>query len=533
MSARVRGHGISRRRFLGYSGAGAAAVMLGTGWWDTNAYAAPRLPGYPFALGVASGDPAPDSVVLWTRLAVDPLAPDGMGGIPNSTYPVNYQVATDDRFANVVKAGTVFASPELGHSVHPEVHGLEPGRHYWYRFRVGNEVSPVGRTRTAPALGTTPASLVFGVASCQSYAAGYYTAFSHLADEDLDLVVHLGDYIYESLNTSSDHQGNPVPDHLLGECFDLTQYRLRYSFYKADVHLQAAHAMCPWLTTFDDHEVDGNWAGAVPAPSDDPAEDPSVFLRRRADAFQAMYENLPLRHAQMPSGPDVRMHRRITYGDLADFTMLDGRQYRSDQPCEGSVVDCDGRFDPDATMLGGKQRDWLFDGFSSSSARWQIIGNQTVIAETDRDPDEEVTEVWVDAWDGYVVERGRMLTEARNRGVDNLVVVTGDRHSNYIMDLKADYDDPESPVVGTEIVGTSITSGRDGADMLPVGEGYLIANPHMKFCNFQRGYCRVTVTPDELVNDFRVVPYISEPDAPISTRASFVVENGVPGAAHA
>ncbi|NEE04719.1 alkaline phosphatase D family protein [Phytoactinopolyspora halotolerans] len=528
---RASSRSLSRRRFLGYSGAGAAAVMLGTGWWNT-APAAARVSGFPFTLGVASGDPASDSVVLWTRLAVEPFAPDGRGGMPDEVIPVHYQVAADERFSSVVRGGVAFATPELGHSVHPEVHGLEPGREYFYRFRVGRELSPVGRTVTAPEPGATPASLTFAVASCQSYHGGYYTAYQRMAEEDVDLVVHLGDYIYErSYGFTEDHYGNPLPEYMRGECFDLTAYRLQYALYKSDEHLQAAHARCPWLTTFDDHEVEDNFAGDVSRPDNEPDQDPAVFRRRRADAFQAMYENLPLRHNQMPSGPDVRMHRRIQYGQLAEFTMLDGRQYRSDQPCEGSTSTCDGRFDPDATMLGGKQRDWLIDGLSSSSARWKIVGNQTVMAQTDRDPDEDVTEVWVDAWDGYVVERGAVLTEAHDRGVDNLVVVTGDRHSNYLMDLKADYEDPDSPVVGTEFVGTSISSGRDGADVLPgVNDNYLAANPHMKFCNFQRGYLRVTATPDDVVTDYRVLPYISEPDAPVSTRASFVVENGRPGA---
>ena len=520
-----RSHALSRRRFLGYSGAGATAVMLSTAWWDTLAYSQPRLSEYPFTLGVASGDPAPDSVVLWTRLSIDPLAPDGLGGMPNLRIPVLYQVATDERFTDVVKTGTAFASPELGHSVHPEVHGLEPNRHYWYRFKVGNEVSPVGRTRTAPARGTMPASLALGLASCQSYEAGYFTALKHLADEDLDLVLHLGDYIYEKSYVPEPvlHDGTPLPDYLRTECFDLNRYRLQYALYKSDVHLQAAHATCPWLTTFDDHDVENGWRGDISEPDDEPDQDPAVFRQRKAAAFQAMYENLPLRHTQMPSGPNIRIHRRVTYGDLADFTLLDSRQYRSAH---------DGRFDPDATMLGGKQRDWLIEGFSRSQARWQVIGNQLPMAEVDRDPDEDV-ERFFDAWDGYVVERDRILTAASERGVENLVVVTGDRHSNYVMDLKSDYDDPDSPVVGTEIVGTSLSSGKDGADMLPVGEDYLQANPHMKFCNFQRGYSRITITPDELFNDFRVVPYVTRPGAPVSTRATFVAQNGVPGAENA
>ncbi|MBZ2198452.1 alkaline phosphatase D family protein [Occultella gossypii] len=510
---------VSRRRFLGYSGAGAAAVLLGTGALQ-DAEASAHVRGYPFTLGVASGDPLPDGVVLWTRLAVEPLAPDGRGGMPDRQVPVQYQVAEDERFRRVVSAGVAFATPELGHSVHPEVGGLRPDREYWYRFRVGNEVSPVGRTRTAPAPGEMPASASFAIVSCQSYEAGYYTGFQHMAQEDLDLVVHLGDYIYEESYVPEPilHDGTPMPDYLRTECFDLNRYRLQYALYKSDPHLQAAHAACPWLVTFDDHEVENNWLSGRSEVDDEPDQDPAVFAQRKADAFQAMYENQPLRHTQMPSGPNIRIHRRIGYGALADFTMLDSRQYRSER----------GRDDPDATMLGGAQRDWLVEGFSSSQARWQIIGNQQPMAELDSNPDPDV-QTFAAAWDNYNIEREQVLSEAHERGVDNLVVVTGDRHSNYFMDLKADYTNPDSPVVGTEIVGTSIASNRDGADMLPVGEAYLAANPHMKFCNFQRGYSRVTMTPDSLTNDFRVMQYISQPDAPISTRASFVVVNGTPG----
>lgn len=516
---------LSRRRFLGYTGASASAVLLGTGLWDAGRASATTTKEYPFTLGVASGDPAEDSVVLWTRLATDPLAPDGKGGMPDKQIPVQYQVATDENFRDVVRAGVAFASPELGHSVHPEVYGLQPARTYWYRFRVGNEISPVGRTRTAPAAGSLPGRLRFAFASCQSYEAGHYTSHQHMAEEDLDLVLWLGDYIYEEsyLVDPTFHDGTPLPDYLRTECFDLARYRLQYAQYKSDVHLQAAHARFPWVTVFDDHEVEDNWIGDKSKADTEPDQDPAVFRQRKADAFQAMYENLPLRHTQMPAGADIRIHRRIPYGDLADFTMLDTRQFRSGRS---------GRFDPNATMFGVEQRDWLFEGFSSSRARWQVLGNQIPIAQVDRNPDPDVVS-WFDGWDGYVLERERMLTEAHDRGVANLVVVTGDRHSNYVMDLKADYDNPESPVVGTEFVGTSMSSNRDGADMLPVGENYLRANPHMKFCNFQRGYSRVTVTPDELCNDFRVVPYISLPDAPISTRATYVVENGRPGAVSA
>ena len=516
MSNQFHAKGVGRRRFLGYSTAGATAVMLGTGAWSTNAYAETPPRQDPFTLGVASGDPAPDGVVLWTRLATEPLAADGRGGMPERRFPVQYQVSEDPGFTRIVRSGTVVASPELGHSVHPEIHGLQPSRHYWYRFRVGEHLSPVGRTRTAPELGTTPSSLNFAIASCQSYEAGFYTAYQHMAEEDLDLVVHLGDYIYEKSYVEEPilHTGEPLPDYLRTQCYDLPRYRLQYALYKADPLLQDAHAMCPWVTTFDDHEVAAIWPYV-----DDPSEMPADYNERKAAGFQAMYENQPLRHDQMPSGHDMRIHRRVQYGDLADFTMLDTRQYRSSH---------EGHIDPDATMLGGKQRDWLIDGFSSSRARWQIIGNQAPMVQIDRDVDPEV-EAWYGSWDGgFVTERNLVLTEAHERGVENLVVITGDRHCNYLADLKTDFDDPDSPVVGTEIVGTSISSQRDGDDLPQQGIDYPIANPWLKFYNQQRGYCRVTLTPDLLTNEYRVMPYVSRPDAPITTRATARIQHGSP-----
>lgn len=359
---------------------------------------------------------------------------------------------------------------------------------------------------------------MFAMGSCQSYHGGYYTVFQRLAEEDFDLVVHLGDYIYEeSYGFTRDHFGNPLPEYTLGETVDLRTYRLQYSVYKSDPHLQAAHALAPWLVTFDDHEVEDGWRMDV---SED-GQDPASFQRRKADAFQAMYENLPLRHTQMPQGPNIRMHRRIGYGALADFTLLDSRQYRSSR---------NGRLDPNATMLGGEQAQWLIDGFATSQSRWQFIGNQLPMAQVDRDPDPEVVSWFGDSWDAYVYERNRILGGAAAANPENFVILTGDRHSNYLMDLKPDYNDPDSPVVGTEIVGTSFSSGRDGFDFEQTGENYMAANPHMRFCNFQRGYSRVTVTPGLLTQDFRVLPYISRPDAPVTTRASFVIENRNPQA---
>ncbi|GAA0572550.1 alkaline phosphatase [Kribbella sandramycini] len=519
---------VSRRRFLAVGGAGSAAVLLGTGAWDASTtYAAPTSAGNPFTLGVASGDPQYSSVVLWTRLATDPYAVDGKGGMPARPVRVEYEVALDERFRYVVRRGSVVATPELGHSVHPEIHGLLPDHVYYYRFRTGHQVSPTGRTRTTPHPFASPRELRFAFASCNAWQDGYFTAYDHMAQEDLDLVVHLGDYLYES-GVKTNKRGVTTDPRFHTETFDLARYRLQYALYKTEAPLQAAHAAHPWIHTFDDHEVENNWAGDISQIDTEPDQDRAVFRARRAQAFQALYENMPLRHEQMPAGPDIRYHRRLPYGRLADFTILDTRQYRSDQVCgDTDTSDCGDRFDPDNTMLGGKQRAWLLDGFRRSPARWQVIGNQTPMGQTDWAAGPE-THVWTDPWDGYVAERNKVLGAARDSGVRNLVVITGDRHQNYALELKPDYADEKSKAVGTEFVGTSITSGGNGADMTEQGKQFLAANEHLKFFNAQRGYVRVTVDQRQWRSDFRVLPYVQTPGAPISTRATYVVEDRNP-----
>lgn len=486
----------------------------------------------PFTLGVASGDPGPDGVVLWTRLAPNPFAPDGFGGMPNAPVTVDYEVALDEGFTAVVRRDSVVASRALGHSVHPEIFGLEPDYVYYYRFRVGDAISPVGRTRTAPLPGSAKSELKFAFASCQAWHDGFYTAYDHMADEDLDLVVHLGDYLYET-GLRDNKRGVDAGPQFGGETFDLARYRTQYARYKAEAPLQRAHAQFPWIVTMDDHEVEDNWAGDISKVDMEFDQIPALFRQRRAAAFQALYEHQPLRAGQTPSGPNMRLHRRIAYGNLAEFTILDTRQYRDDQACGDKLTaDCTDRFRSDRTLLGAAQRDWLLGGFSTSAARWQVIGNQAPMGQTDADPG-PATEVSTDPWDGYVADRNTVLSEADRRGVRNLVVITGDRHQNYATDLRRDFEDPNSPVVATEFVGTSIASGGDGADINDQGKAFLAANPNLKFFNGQRGYVSVHVDQSQWRSNFRVVPYVEKPGAPVTTRATYVVEDGVAGTARA
>ena len=340
---------IDRRRFIALSGMGAAALISGVGPFAEEGDAQARLSGYPFALGVASGDPEPDGVVLWTRLAPEPLAADGRGGMPRRKVRVRWEVATDEGFTSVVRRGVELARPALAHSVHVEVDGLSPAREYYYRFEAGSELSPVGRTKTAPAPGADVSELAFAFASCQQYEHGYFTAYKHMAEEDLDLVIHLGDYIYEYGKNEYVAPGGNVRNHVPGtEITTLADYRVRHGQYKSTGNLRRAHAAFPWVVTWDDHEVENNYADEISEDDTEPDQDPEVFLRRRAAAYQAYYENMPLRRSSVPRGPDMRLYRRLTYGGLAEFNVLDTRQYRTDQPCgDAFPADCAGRFGPE------------------------------------------------------------------------------------------------------------------------------------------------------------------------------------------
>jgi alkaline phosphatase D len=509
---------LNRRRFLGVAGAaGAGTAWAISGFSQASSWARPRFPGDPFALGVASGDPLPGGVVLWTRLAPQPLAADGLGGMPARTVPVRWQVAEDERFRDVVAHGVELATPELGHSVHAEVHGLRPGREYYYRFRAGPDISPVGRTKTAPSLDAAVGSMAFAFASCQNFPAGHYTAYKHMAQDDLDLVVHLGDYIYEGGG-----QGRIGRGHLPhSEIFSLADYRVRHAQHKTDADLRAAHAAFPWVVTWDDHEVENNYADEI---SEDPAQSREQFLQRRAAAYQAYYEHLPLRRTSLPTGGDMQLYRRLRFGRLAEFNVLDGRQYRSDQVPTGSEE----AVDSSRTMLGAEQERWLIDGLSASSGTWNVVAQQTVMAEADRDPGPG-KRLPNDNWNGYIPARQRLFDGVLERGVDNFVVVTGDAHCSMVADLKQNFDDEASATVGSEFLGTSITSGGDGADLDRRGREWLASNPHMKFYNQRRGYVRCRLDEQQWRSDYRVVPYVTEPGAPVHTEASFVIETGRPG----
>jgi alkaline phosphatase D len=515
-------HLIRRRSFLVRSATLAAAAIANRVWSaDGAGAAAPAMDAYPFQLGVASGDPSADGFVLWTRLAPRPL--EG-GGMPDSPVRVDWRVAEDEGMSKVVRSGQYTARGEWAHSVHVEVAGLKPGRWYWYDFKVGMEVSPRGRTRTLEAPGTaadqTP-PLRIAVASCQHFEAGHYTAYRHMLAESPDLVLHLGDYIYEGRG-----KDGGVRRHAGEEIMTLADYRNRHAQYKTDPALQAMHQAAPWLVTWDDHEFDNNCAGGI---SEELGVATAAFLSRRAAAYQAYYEHMPLRAACIPKGPDMKIFRRVSHGQLVDFHVLDTRQYRSDQP-HGDGLKKPGRQaeDPAATLLGSDQRGWLLDGLGASPARWQALAQQVMMARVDRVPGDEV-KCSMDQWPGYEAERRALLRAFLEGRAANPVVLTGDIHSNWANELVADFDDLDSKVVGSEFVCTSITSNGDGAERPGYLEPLLAENPFVKHHGTRRGYVSCTIDPRQWRADFRTVPFVTRPDAPVETRASFVVESGKAG----
>jgi alkaline phosphatase D len=515
---------LGRRQFLaGGLALGAAQLLLPP--VARRAGAQPRFTTTPFALGVASGCPGPGGIVLWTRLATAPLEPGG--GMGPEPVTVEWEVASDAALGSVVRRGTVVATADWAHSVHVEVDGLAPARWYWYRFRAGGEVSPVGRTRTAPGAEAAVDHLRFAFASCQQYEQGFYGAYHQMLADDLELIVHLGDYIYES-SWGRAH----VRKHGAPEPHTLEDYRVRHALYKTDADLQAAHALCPWLVTWDDHEVANDYA-------DDRSQDAHPrewFLARRAAAYRAYYEHMPLRRPMVPFGPHLRLYQQVTFGSLVRFHVLDDRQFRSPQPCAaagrgGAIVgDCAERRDARLTMLGEAQERWLETSLDRSRARWNILAQQTVMAQVDRKRGEG-QEFWTDGWDGYPAARRRLLDYLAARQPGNPVVIGGDVHSFWVNDLKPDFDDARSPVVATEIVGTSITSQSGSQEALDARRA---DNPHVKFADgTRRGYVRVDLTPKRLQADLRAMRGVSQPRERADTLATFVVGDGTPGAVRA
>jgi alkaline phosphatase D len=507
---------MKRRDFL--ADVARLAALAATVPNDWRVVLRPRWADNPFQLGVASGDPTPSAVVIWTRLAPRPLEPEG--GMPGPRTAVSWEVADDEQFTRVVRRGRATAAPELAYSIHIDVDGLAPDRWYFYRFTSMDATSPVGRLRTAPAAGTIR-PFRFAFTSCQHYEQGLYTAHEHMAREEIDLVAQLGDYIYEYGPTPGRVRAHDGP-----EIRTLAQYRNRYALYKSDPLLQRSHERCPWMLTWDDHEVDNNYAGAI---GENVMESDEQMRERRAAAYQAWWEHQPVRVPRVKSWSDLSIVRSLDWGSAASFWILDSRQYRSDQACNdtwNSKMPCEGWADTTRTMLGAPQERWLERGLASSRARWQVLANQTMVADFDFLPGADFG-TSTDDWSGYPAARERMLRSIQRHAPNRTVVITGDNHASWVNELRTKARG--TPMVAAEFLGTSISSGGDGAERntyLP--EASFAENPHVKWHNARRGYCVCEVTADNWRTEFRTVEYVTRPGAPIETASRWRLTRGRP-----
>jgi alkaline phosphatase D len=502
---------LNRRHFVLTTGALLSAPVLGAG--------ASR---YPFTLGVASGSPRADSVVLWTRLAPEPLRG---GGMPDGAALVRYRVCADAAMRRTVRDGVVETTHRKAHAVHVTVRGLEPGREYWYQFSFGEDDSPVGRTRTLdPAAGATKLAL----ASCNSYESGHFAAYGDMARWAPDCVIHVGDYIYEGGPSpavvtrrvgNSERRYEQVRQHDGPEIVTLWDYRNRYGLYRSDPQLQAAHAASPWIVSLDDHEIDNNWAGDV--PQDPWAQTPLEFKVRKLAALQAFWEHMPIEQPPELRGIDsqLQLHGAWQFGP-ALVHLLDTRQYRSDQPCGDGFPgqpSCDEQKDPALTMTGAQQERWLLESLRRSDAPFNVIASQTWFAPYRYNAPGEVAQVNMDQWDGYPLQRQRIV-DALAAGVRNPVVISGDWHCAAAMRIHRDPWDSKSARVGHNFCGTSISSHCPWWETLESAKSF---NPHVDYVNgAQRGYLRFDVTRDDWKSDFRVV---AEPRRADSTVTSAMV----------
>lgn len=522
----------SRRRFLGVAGAGAAALALGACQGRGNAEHGPVGPSAttteapaptldtlaavdhgepqgppPFGLGVASGDPDHESVVLWTWVDRDPSA----------AVPLLVEVARDDAFRSIVARHELVADPAEAMTARIVVDGLAADTRHWFRFVLDGHVTPPARTRTAPAPGALPEQpLRVGHLSCQRWSSGYWTALDDVADQAPDVVVHCGDYVYESDGGSVRPVDEPPPT-------DLDGYRALWRRYKSEPELQAAHAVAPWLITWDDHEVVNNYQGTAAV---DPAAD---LLERRAAAYRAWWEFTPTRLAP-PDGPTLPIHRTVDWGGLTRFVLLDTRQFRDDQPCEGTVgTDLGPRCEATSatTMLGEEQEAWFDEVATGHGAVWTTVVQQVVVHQWRFVPGNVL---WnLDQWDGYTGARRRFLdTLSRSPGP---VVLSGDVHSSWVADLRLDFDDEESPLVGTELVAPGISS--DIPARLRQASALVEAlSPHIAWSETtRRGWVLHELGADAWRAAYRLVDDVSVPDGTVSEETTWAIDPARPGLA--
>lgn len=485
------------------------------------ATAGPRWQVDPFSLGVASGQPQPDGVVLWTRLRIS----EADAALKSQAVSVLCEVFADAALRQPVRQWRVQTDASRGHSVHVVTTGLQSGRPYWYRFVCGNARSPVGRARTAPGLQDPVDRLRIALASCQHFEQGYFSAHREMAARELDLVLFVGDYIYESSNPQyllRPHQGG-VPK-------TLDDYRERHAQYKSDADLRACHAAHTWVMTWDDHEVVNDYANDL----DRHYTDAQVFLRRRAAAYQAYFEHMPLRLGPDPvNASQMRIHDRMAWGRLADVWTLDCRQYRDHPACPDPnrgggrvVLGCEALADPARSLLGAAQEQWLSQSLQSSTRRWKLVAQSTQMSSSGVNTPLGRS-AFTDGWDGYPQARARLLNSVAQAGLQNVVVLGGDVHMNVAAQLRVQPNDERSPVVASEIVTTSVTSRGLGGKLL--GQ-ILDSNPDIVHARSdERGFTLLEVKPEAIQVEFMTTPHPAKTDSVFKVQARAVIRSGVAG----
>lgn len=481
----------------------------------------PRWQVDPFSLGVASGQPQPDSVVLWTRLHM------AEADAPLKAQAINVvcEVFADAALRQPVRQWRVQTDAARAHSVHVVATGLQPGRPYWYRFVCGSASSPVGRARTSPGVNDAVDRLRIALASCQHYEQGYFAAHREMAQRDLDLVLFVGDYIYESSNPQY-----MLRQHLGGVPKSLDEYRDRHAQYKSDADLRACHAAHTWLMTWDDHEVVNDYANDL----DRNFTDPQVFLRRRAAAYQAYFEHMPVRLGPDAAKPSqMRIHDRMAWGRLADLWTLDCRQYRDHHACPDPmrgggrvVVGCDALADPSRSMLGAAQEQWFTEGLTRSTKRWKLVAQSTQMSSSGVNTPLGRS-AFTDGWDGYPQARAKLLDTVAQAGLQNVVVLGGDVHMNVAAQLRVQPNDERSPVVASEIVTTSVTSRGLGEKLLAQIRD---SNPDILHARSdERGYTLLDIKPEGMRAEFMTTPNPAQAQGVFKAQAQWLVRAGVAG----
>ncbi|MGF1475316.1 MAG: alkaline phosphatase D family protein [Geminicoccaceae bacterium] len=504
-----------RELLVGATGAGVAAGLSGA------SLAQGRFNADPFVLGVASSTPRPHAVTLWTRLAPRPQEPTG--GIDPVAVPVDWELASDDAFGEVVARGTGIALPELAHSVRVTVDGLEPGRSYWYRFVAGDAESMTGRTRTLPASDANLNRVRFATTSCQHYEQGLFVAYDRMIEDDPDFVVHLGDFIYGvSRGDFRNHSRKEEPA-------TLEDFRLRHALYASDESLKRARASFPFYTVLDNHDA-----------LKDVDLDPAALVKRVA-AYQAWYEHMPMAGGYTAGAASLYSHGGADFGDLLRLTVMDTRQFREDEDLCREFADpdfgftiyrpaCDPVQEEARSMLGAAQEAWVAGRMAGSRQRWNNSFASTVLFSPFAMGHAGDRFVYESSWDYYPANRRRFLASVQDTGLSNPVILSADIHSNWAIDVTENPDDPESRTIGSEFLATSLASGWPPPLDEPI-KANLTNNPHVHhYRGDQRGYMMHEVTPESWTTDMRVVDTILTTDARVSSQARFAVEAGRPGA---